>query len=80
MKNLIALIKGLFTRKDKVDTIPSAVPQAQPVDSALAALPVTPVAPAETTDTDKLKAILIALGHDVADEWNRAVSLAKKIV
>lgn len=30
------------------------------------------------TDTDKLKALLIAIGHDIEAEWDHLIALAKK--
>ncbi|MBD1590373.1 hypothetical protein HAQ06_27500, partial [Pseudomonas sp. C2L12B] len=50
--------------------------------STAAAAPAVPETPAivETTaiDTDKLKALLITLGHDIEAEWEHLVALAKK--
>ncbi|QKZ05842.1 hypothetical protein [Pseudomonas eucalypticola] len=34
--------------------------------------------PATTTDTDKLKALLVALGHDVEAEWDHLIALVQK--
>ncbi|WP_110951358.1 hypothetical protein [Pseudomonas bohemica] len=31
-----------------------------------------------TVDTNKLKALLVALGHDIEAEWEHLVALAKK--
>ncbi len=34
--------------------------------------------PVTTTDIDKLKALLITLGHDIEAEWEHLVALAQK--
>ncbi|MDB5996880.1 MAG: hypothetical protein JWP42_4016 [Pseudomonas sp.] len=52
----------------------------KPEDLPVADTPEDVTAPATTTDTEKLKALLIALGHDIEAEWERAVSLAQKAV
>jgi hypothetical protein len=46
----------------------------------MATTPVEPIVetPATTSvDTDKLKALLVALGHSVEAEWDHLVALAK---
>ena len=34
--------------------------------------------PATTTDTEKLKALLVALGHDVEGAWEHLIALSQK--
>ncbi|MBD1602093.1 hypothetical protein [Pseudomonas typographi] len=74
---LITWIKTLFTKTTKEPTMADTASTA-----AAAAAPAVPEAPAivETTaiDTDKLKALLITLGHDIEAEWEHLVALAKK--
>ncbi|MBD1589771.1 hypothetical protein [Pseudomonas typographi] len=73
--NLLAWIKTLFTKTTKEPTMADTA-------STAAAAPAVPETPAivETTaiDTDKLKALLITLGHDIEAEWEHLVALAKK--
>jgi hypothetical protein len=64
MKSLIAWFTGLFTKKEPV----------------MADTPEVTTAPATTTDTELLKALLVALGHDVEAKWDNLVALAQKAV
>ncbi len=49
--------------------------QKEPV---MADTPEVTTVPATTTDTDKLKALLVALGHEVEAEWEHLIALAQK--
>lgn len=64
MKSLIAWVAGLITKKEPV----------------MADTPEVTTAPATTTDTELLKALLVALGHDVEAKWDNLVALAQKAV
>ncbi|MGS0735554.1 hypothetical protein ACVBEG_03110 [Pseudomonas sp. GG8] len=46
------------------------------VDAATAVIPVSPT----ELNTDTLKALLLALGHDVEADWEHLVALAKKAI
>lgn len=65
MKSLIAWLTGLFTKKEPVMADPT---------------PEVTTVPAATTDTELLKALLVALGHDVEAKWDNLVALAQKTV
>lgn len=58
----------------------AAVLDASPATTVvIPAAPVAPVAPTPVVDTDKLKALLITLGHDVEADWDHLVALVKKV-
>ncbi|WP_455923290.1 hypothetical protein [Pseudomonas putida] len=46
----------------------------------MADTPEVTTVPATTTDTELLKALLVALGHDVEAKWDNLVALAQKAV
>lgn len=72
LKTLIRWIISLFTKENAVtDTATST----QATTDETTATPVT----APTQDlTDRIKAMLIVLGHDVEAVWDELVSVAKK--
>jgi len=65
LKSIRAWFSGLTTKKEPVMADPT---------------PEVTTAPATTTDTDKLKALLVALGHDVEAEWDHLIALVQKAV
>ncbi|MBD1553618.1 hypothetical protein [Pseudomonas typographi] len=69
--SILTKIKSFFTKTTEEPTMADT--------ASTTAVPETP-AIVETTaiDTDKLKALLITLGHDIEAEWEHLVALAKK--
>ncbi len=63
--SISAWVAGLITKKEPVMADPT---------------PEVTTAPATTTDTEKLKALLVALGHDVETEWDHLIALVQKAV
>ncbi|WP_277963885.1 hypothetical protein [Pseudomonas sp. RIT-To-2] len=88
--SITAWFAGLF-KKDTVmtdETQAAAVVETPAADATPAAVVVAPVAVAAEpapvavvatpVDTDTLKSILAALGHDLEAVWDDAIALAKK--
>lgn len=65
LTSIRAWVAGLITKKEPVMADPT---------------PEVTTAPATTTDTELLKALLVALGHDVEAKWDNLVALAQKAV
>ncbi len=64
LTSIRAWVAGLITKKEPV----------------MADTPEVTTVPATTTDTELLKALLVALGHDVEAKWDNLVALAQKAV
>lgn len=89
LKSITAWFTGLFKKDTAMtdETQAAAVVETPVADAAPAAVVVAPVAVAEPApvavaatpvDTDTLKSILAALGHDLDAVWDDAIALAKK--
>lgn len=64
LKSIRAWVAGLITKKEPV----------------MADTPEVTTAPATTTDTELLKKLLLALGHDIEEKWDSLVVCAQKVV
>lgn len=90
IKSLWSRFVGIFREKtimsDATAVIEPAIatPLADPVAAQIAAVvepvPVPAAAPVVVTDTDKLKSLLLVLGHDIEADWEHVVALAKKVL
>lgn len=69
---------GAPTQPVEVPTV--SVEAAQAAVAQAAATESAPVTAGAALDTDKLKAILAVLGHDLGAVWDDAVALAKKAI
>lgn len=90
-KSITAWFAGLFKKDTAMtdETQAAAVAEAPAANAAPAAVVVVPVAVADPAtapvavvatpvNTDTLKSILTALGHDLEAVWDDAIALAKK--